>query len=76
MNLIFSYGINQDLEFNRAGHLFLGAAEEYEGSEVHVWLKKDCGFPEAHSERLLTVLEAASAERRNLQAQIETYLRN
>lgn len=55
MNLLFSYGVNADLEFKRAGHLFLGAAADLHGSEVHVWIKKDCGFPDEDRKRIWKV---------------------
>lgn len=39
MNLIFSYSADDDHRLFQDGHTFLGAGDNENGSEVHVWLK-------------------------------------
>lgn len=39
MNLILSYNVNDDNELEKEGHLFLGAGEDHDSEEVHVWLR-------------------------------------
>lgn len=41
MNLIFSYSATADRQLDALGHIFIGAGEDEEGSEIHVFLKKD-----------------------------------
>jgi hypothetical protein len=40
-NLKFSYGVHDDLEFDKKGMIFLGAGKDNENKEVHVFLKHD-----------------------------------
>lgn len=37
MNLVFSYGVEQDKEFEAKGYKFLGAGKDKAGVEVHVF---------------------------------------
>lgn len=39
MNLLLSYTRNQDNEYKKLNHIFLGVGEDDRGGEVHVWLK-------------------------------------
>jgi hypothetical protein len=41
MNLIFSYSVSEDEQLETEGHIFLGAGEDRNGREVHVFLDKD-----------------------------------
>lgn len=43
MNIELSYSASQDKVYNDLGYIFLGAAEDYNGTEVHVWLKHTSG---------------------------------
>lgn len=38
MNLLFSYSVKEDQAANDAGYTFLGAAEDNQGGEVHVFM--------------------------------------
>lgn len=44
MNLIFSYSHDTDRELGQAGHIFLGAGADANGSEVHIFLNKDAAL--------------------------------
>lgn len=49
MNLIFSYSRDTDFTLQRLGHKFIGAGEDRDGCEVHVFLNKDSVFePQNH----------------------------
>ena len=50
MNLIFSYSRDTDFTLQRLGHKFIGAGEDRDGGEVHVFLDKESDFAPQYCE--------------------------
>lgn len=56
MNLILSYGAKEDFDLSCEGHLFLGIGQDIDGSEVHVFLKKEEAFPDCDIDKIKEAL--------------------
>lgn len=62
MNLLFSYGSNQDHKLHDDGNVFMGAAHDHNGSEVHVFMKKDETLASAHEPMTDELVQVEEAE--------------